>query len=157
MKPGIAYESLLEVPAYVLVSQTHSFADRSIIAMSDLSDERLVLLGLPIVSEYYATQFEHAGITPEIVATATSLEMVRSLVGRNLGCSVLHISAASDRTYAGDQVRAVPLHPPVQPFKIVVGHLPDNPRRLVRVFVERLRNYFAQPHAQMLSVLADSR
>ena len=155
MKAGIAYEALLEVPAYVLVSQTHPFADRSSIAMSDLSDERLVLLDLPIISEYYATQFEYAGITPEIVATATSLEMVRSLVGRNVGCSVLHVSAANERTYAGDKVRAVPLHPPVQPFKIVVGHLPDNPRRLVRVFIDSLRNYFEQPHAQKLRVLAD--
>ncbi len=155
MKPGITYETLLEVPAYALVPRSHPFAARSSIAMEDLSEEKLVLLDLPIISEYYATQFDHAEIAPNIVATATSLEMVRSLVGRNVGCSVLHMVTANDVTYAGDKVTAVPLRPPVQPFKIVAGHLSDNPRRLVKAFVDELRTYFKQPRAQKLRILAD--
>lgn len=151
MKPGITYETLLEVPAYVLVSNSHPFAMRPNIAMHDLSDQKVVLLDLPVVSEYYANQFDLADIKPNIVATATSLEMVRSLVGQGVGCSVLHMLTATDFTYAGDKVVAVPLEPAVETFKIVVGHLPDNPRRLVKMFVEEMRAYFQGDEAQKLT------
>lgn len=153
MKPGITYETLLEVPAYVLVPSSHPIAGWSSIAMSDLSEQNVVLLDLPVVSEYYAAQFDQAGIKPNIVSTATSLEMVRSLVGNGVGFSLLHMVTANECTYAGDTVTAVPIVPTIAPFKIVFGHLPDNPRRLVKMFVEDLRRYFQAPDAQQLRVL----
>lgn len=152
MKPGISYETLLEVPAYALVAKGHPFATRPRLSMQDFRDERLVLLDLPVVSEYYASQFDQAGISPDIIVTATSLEMVRSLVGRGVGCSFLHMAVANDLTYAGDTVVAVPLSPAVEPFKIVLGHLAGNPRRLVQVFIEGLRSYFEDEDAAILSV-----
>ena len=152
MKPGITYETLLEVPAYALIAKSHPFAMRPRISMQDFRDENIVLLDLPVVSEYYASQFDQAGITPNIVATATSLEMVRSLVGRGVGCSLLHMAVANDLTYAGDTVIAVPLDPAVEPFKIVLGHLGGNPRRLVQVFIEELRSYFEDEGARTLRV-----
>ena len=152
MKPGITYETLLEVPAYALVAQSHPFAARPDMSMQDLRDENIVLLDLPVVSEYYAGQFAQAEIAPNIVATATSLEMVRSLVGQGVGCSILHMAVANGLTYAGDTVVTVPLDPAVEPFKIVLGYLEGNPRRLVQVFIEELRNYFEDEGAEVLTV-----
>ncbi len=152
MKPGIVYETLLEVPAYTLVPKNHRFATRSQVSMQDLYAENFVLLDLPVVSEYYAGQFDHAGVAPKIVATATSLEMVRSLVGRGVGCSMLHMAVANNLTYTGDKVVAVPLEPTVEPFKIVFGHLGGNSRRLVQVFIEELRSYFEDEAAEILRV-----
>ena len=156
MKPGITYEALLEVPAYVLVPKNHRFATRPHVSMQDFRHENIVLLDLPVISEYYASQFDQAGISPNIVATATSLEMVRSLVGQGVGCSMLHMAVASDLTYAGDAVVAVPLEPAVEPFKIVLGQLAGNPRRLVQLFVDELRSYFEEEGAQNLSVRRSS-
>lgn len=153
MKPGITYETLLEVPAYLLVGDEHPFAARASISMGDLTDQNIVLLDLPVVSEYYANQFDHAGIAPNIVATATSLEMVRSLVGRGVGCSLLHMATASNQTYAGDKVIQIPFDPALEPFKIVLGHLPGNPRRLVQVLTDQVRSYFRDDEAQQLRVL----
>ncbi len=147
MKPGITYETLLDVSPYVLVSQAHVFAARANIAMQDLSDESLFLLNLPNISEYDATQFEDAGIVANIVATVTPLEMVRSLSSRSVYCSIVHMVTANDKIYAGDKVIVVPLLPPVEPFRTVVGHLPDNQRRLVKVFVDELRTFFHLPQA----------
>ncbi|WP_299682616.1 LysR family transcriptional regulator [uncultured Roseobacter sp.] len=152
MKTGIAYETLLEVPGYALVPASHPFAGRPSISMQDFAGQNIVLLDLPVVSEYYASQFDQAGIKPRIVATANSLEMVRSLVGNGIGCSLLHMLTANDVTYAGDKVAAVPLQPPVDPLKIVLGHLPDNPRRLVKMFVTELQTYFQKPEARALRV-----
>jgi len=152
MKPGITYETLLELPGYALVPALHPFARRPSISMQDFADQPVVLLDLPVISEYYASQFDQAGINPHIVATANSLEMVRSLVGGGVGCSLLHMLTANEFTYAGDKVAVVPLQPPVDPFKIVFGHLPDNPRRLVRIFVDELQAYFRKAEARRLRV-----
>lgn len=152
MKPGITYETLLEVPGYVLAPASHPFATRPSITMRDLSEEKIVLLDLPIISEYYSAQFDLADITPNIVATATSLEMVRSLVGQGVGCSLLHMVPASEFTYAGDEVRAVPLSPAIEPFRIVLGQLQGNPRRLVKAFAEEIRTYFQKIDAQELRI-----
>ncbi|MEM7378312.1 MAG: LysR family transcriptional regulator [Pseudomonadota bacterium] len=156
MKPGITYETLLEIPAYVLVPAAHSFAARASVALADLAEQNLVLLDRPVVSEYYSAQFDRAGIKPRIAATATSLEMVRSLVGHGVGCSLLHMVTASDTTYAGHTVAAVPLAPAIEPFSLVVGHLADNPRRLVEVVVDGLRAHFQHPVAQALRVTGPS-
>lgn len=157
MKPGIAYETLLEVPGYALVPASHQFASRQSITMHELADQKIVLLDLPVISEYYASQFDQVGIKPQIVATASSLEMVRSLVGNKTGCSLLHMLTANEFTYAGDKVAAVPLQPPVDPLKIVLGHLPDNPRRLVKMFVRELQTYFQLPEARALRVARTER
>lgn len=152
MKPGITYETLLEVPAYALVPEGHLFATRPSISMQNFCHENIVLLDLPVVSEYYASQFDQAGIAPNVIATATSLEMVRSLVGRGVGCSLLHMAVANELTYTGDKVIAVPLDPAVETFKIVLGHLAGNPRRLVQAFIAELRSYFEDEGAEILRV-----
>jgi len=155
MKPGITSETQLEFPAYVPVSGGHRFATMSSITMTDLSDERIVLLDLPFICECYATRFDRAGVAPNIVTTATSLEMVRSLVRRGVGCSVLHTVTVNDITYASDAVVAVPLLPTVQPFRFVLWHLPGNPRLLVRVLADRLQNCFVHPRLHHLPITAD--
>lgn len=152
MKPGIAYETLLELPGYALVPASDPLAARASITMREFADRPLVLLDLPVISEYYASQFNQVGVKPDVVATANSLEMVRSLVGRGIGCSLLHMLTANQFTYAGDKVAAVPLEPQIDSLKIVLGHLPDTPRRLVRVFVDELQTYFNKAEARALRV-----
>lgn len=152
MIPDVTFETLIAVPAYVLVSRTHPFAMRASIALAELKAEDLVLLDLPVVREYYSRIFAEVGITPKIACTATTLEMVRSLVGTGLGCSILHMRPATDLTYAGNNVVGIPLDPAPDPLKIVLGHLPDNPRRLVRAFVDSVRELFSKDDAKRLLV-----
>lgn len=111
-----------------------------------------MLLDLPVVSEYYSQVLKDAKISPRITSTATTVEMVRSLVGTGLGCSILHMQPATKMTYSGDKVISIPLDPPVEPLNIVLGHLPENPRRLVKAFVDELRDYFESKEAQKMRV-----
>lgn len=152
MKPGVTYETLVEVPAYLLVPPNHSLAARSSVSLKELDGETLVLLDLPAVSEYYSRILEEAGASPRIASSATTLEMVRSLVGAGVGCSLLHMRPATDITYAGDRVVEVPLSPAPPPLKIVLGHLPDNPRRLVKAFVDQVRALFLEERSRRFLV-----
>lgn len=91
-------------------------------------------------------------MTRELVCTATTVEMIRSVVGAGLGCSILHMRPMTATSYAGQAVVSIPIDPPLKPLKIVLGHLPDNPRRLVKAFVEETRRYFATRDATKLLV-----
>lgn len=139
----VDYQTLVEVFAYVLVPEDDPLAMRSSVSIGDLKDRDLVLLDLPGVSEYYRRALQQAGINPDVVATATTVEMVRSLVGAGVGCSLLHMRPATDITYAGDRVVAVPIRPGVEPLRIVTGQLSGKPRRVVQAFVDELHTHFS--------------
>lgn len=152
MHPSVTFETLIEMPAYLLVSKQHEFATRDSVSLPELSGENMVLLDLPIISEYYNRVFEDAEVTPHIACTATTLEMVRSIVGSGIGCSLLHMRPKTNITYAGNKVVQVPLQPAIKPLKLVLGHLPDNPRRVVKYFVDSLREVFSKEDANSLLV-----
>lgn len=156
MHPQLVFEPLTEVSAYLLVPEEHRFSARNSVKVDSLADEKLVLLDLPVVSEYYGQLFERAGVAPNVIATASSVEMVRSMVGEGIGCSILHMRPSTDITYAGQRVIALPFDPPMKPLQIALGYLPDNPRRLVSAFVSEIRNYFEQDDVKKFLVTPGS-
>lgn len=144
LAPTVTYETLVEVPAYLLLPQDHPLASRPHLSLREIDGATMVLLDLPVVSDYYSRIFNEADIAPKIASTATTLEMVRSLVGAGVGLSLLHMRPVTDLTYAGQRVVGVPLSPAPDPLRIVMGHLPDSPRRLVTAFTDQVRALFAR-------------
>jgi len=152
VRSGIVCRTLLEAPPYLLVPEDHRLARNRSVDFDDIAKTQLVLLDLPFTSEYYRTLLDDNRIQPPIVATASTTEMVRSLVGAGAGCSILNMWPATDQTYAGDSVKAIPIRAPSQPLKLVLGHLDGNPRRLVHAFIEACLTHFARPGARDLIV-----
>jgi len=152
VRSGIVCRTLLEAPPYLLVPEDHRLARNRSVDFDDIAKTQLVLLDLPVTSEYYRTLLDDNRIQPPIVATASTTEMVRSLVGAGAGCSILNMWPATDQTYAGDIVKAIPIRAPSKPLKLVLGHLDGNPRRLVHAFIEACLTHFARPGAQDLIV-----
>lgn len=154
VKPGISYDVLLELPPYVLAARDHVLAGNKLLRITDLAAHPSILLDLPVVGEYYRAIFEQAGIEPRVAATATSTEMIRSLVAAGLGYSILSMSPLTDISYGGEKLAAIPLCLEAKPLRFVLGHLRDNQRRLVRAFVEQCRSYFEGEAAKGLIVRA---
>jgi DNA-binding transcriptional LysR family regulator len=78
----------------------------------------------------------------QMVISGETSEMVRSLVGAGVGCSLLHMRPKTQVTYAGHKIVEVPFDDAADSFKIVLGYFPKNPRRLVKYFVENLKELF---------------
>jgi len=152
VKPGIEYETLQETAAYVLTARRNPLSNQASLDLRDLGDQAFVLLDLPFTSEYYRNLLESAGINPPIVATATTTEMVRSLVGTNAGIAILNMQPRINTSYTGEEVVAIPLAPPTRPLNLVLGYIPGNPRRLVNTFISQCRSYFASAAAQQLII-----
>jgi len=154
VKPGISYETLLQPKAYVLTSATSDLASQAVVSMQNLKNEPLVLLDLPVIGEYYNSLFEAAGIEPNIVATASTTEMVRSLVGAGIGSSILNMKPLNEVSYAGSSLIAVPIEPEVKSLKLVLGYVDEKLRRLVQAFVDECRQYFGSSKAREIVVEA---
>ncbi|MGB0848148.1 MAG: FAD-binding protein, partial [Thiolinea sp.] len=101
---------------------------------------------------YYRSLLDEQGVETKIVATASTTEMVRSLVGAGVGVSILNMCPATALSYAGDKVCVLPITSAVRPLRLVLGHQGGNRRRLLQVFIEACRKYFASEAAAKLVV-----
>lgn len=142
--PPIAFDVLIEAPAYCLTAQDHPLAQQSSIRLADLAKEPIIVLNRPIAVDYYQTLFREAGQTPIKLAYANSTEMVRSLVGAGHGCAVLNMLPATDVSYAGDRLVAIPIEDQLPPLTLALGYDKANPRRIVRHFANQCLRYFTE-------------
>ncbi len=116
--PGLAGVELYQAPAYVLLPQGHRLAHLDELSLAQLAEDPMVLLDAPPSSRHTMSLFEQAGVEPNIRHRTTDFEVTRSLVGRNLGYSILIQRPATDSTYEGLPVVAKSLSPAVNPLSV---------------------------------------
>jgi DNA-binding transcriptional LysR family regulator len=106
---------------YVLLPEKHRLARKPSIALSQLRDEPMVLLDLPLSRDYFLDMLSAAGIEPEIRYRSGNYETVRSLVAQGHGFSILNQRPVSSVTYDGGSVVALPIsnNAPALPVVIV--------------------------------------
>ena len=135
--PGISVTELAPTTAYVLLPEGHRLAKRKRVRLTDLADEPLVLLDQPQPAHFVLGLFEAAGAEPTIGHRASSFELVRSLVARGIGCSVLIQRPAGDLSYEGLPLQVRPLHDAPYSLSLVVA-APEGAHltRRARAFVD---------------------
>ena len=141
--PQIEVTRLIHAPIYCLCAATHPFAQRESVTLLEVAAEPLVILNRPVVTTYYRELLERAGQTLNVVATATSTEMVRSLVGCGLGCAVLNMRPHIQRSYAGDDLVCLPISGEASGLTLCLGTIPGPSRRVIRAFSEACASYFS--------------
>jgi len=100
--PGIVCERIYRSEPYVLLSPEHPLAASGRpVSLADLVGEELVLLDVPPSAAYLLSVFRGAGLVPRVRYRVSSLELVRSLVGRNLGYALVISRPVSDVSYEG--------------------------------------------------------
>ena len=115
----ISMEELCVTRPYALLPSGHELASHTTVSMHDLALLPMVLLQRPPSEQYFIGLFEKLGLTPRIKYRTPSFEMVRGFVGRGLGYSILITRPATDTTYDGSSVAALPLKEEVEPGRIV--------------------------------------
>ncbi len=148
--PGVTYATIAKVAPVLLVSNNHSLATHDTVSVQEFADEDILLLERPWIRQHYERYFEHLGVSPNIVATVTSGEMLRSLVSAGLGCAFTYTIPFTDQSYAGYNLVAIPISPPDRVVHFSVGYLEKNPRRLVKAFIEETKHFFNSEKAKRL-------
>ena len=108
---------------YALLPAGHRFADQAQVSLRDLALEPMILLDVQPSRTYFVSIFEELGLTPNIVFSSPSIEMVRGMVGQAFGFAVLVTRPQSTCTYDGQHVVCVNIAEDVTGSALVAGWL----------------------------------
>jgi DNA-binding transcriptional LysR family regulator len=137
---GIDRDVLAEIHPYAALPAAHRLAGEGSVKLADLVDEPMILVDLPFSREYFIGVFTERGLQPNVQYRSSSYETVRAMVAQDHGYSLLHQRPATDSTYAGGRVVAVPLADEVRPLRVVVASLQSmRMSRRAGAFAERCR------------------
>lgn len=141
---GIHLDHMQTCHPYALLPEGHVLAKRKRLALKDLMTEPLILLDVPPSRKYFLGLFSAAGLDPKVAFTSSSMEMVRGLVGRGAGISLLVTRPHGDRTYDGQPLVIRPLETGAKPSEISIARLGQiTPTRLMETFSDFCRDWFA--------------
>jgi DNA-binding transcriptional LysR family regulator len=130
---------------YALLPADHRFAQQAKVSLTDLVLEPMILLDVLPSRTYFVSIFEERGLTPNIVFSSPSIEMVRGMVGRGFGFSILVTKPFSEYTYDGQKLACVPLAETVTGSGLSAVWLRRAPlTKPVQLFVEYCREELAR-------------
>lgn len=109
--PEFENVQLSTTQAMLVVASDHRLADRESASLSEVADEDMVLLDILSSRTHTLELMSARGVTPRIKYRTPDYELCRSLVGRNLGYTLLMRRQVSRDTWDGKQVVYLPIDP----------------------------------------------
>jgi len=109
---------LVELPPYALLSETHPLAHLPEVSLEELKDDPMVLLDLPLSSEYFLSFFSKIDVSPKIAERTRDMAVMRSLVANGFGYSIANIRPVRDTAPDGKKLRFVPLTGVLRPMML---------------------------------------
>lgn len=97
----LAVTVVVATPPYIILPEQHELASRETLALKELAPQPLILFDLPPGGDYFLSFFAAENLTPNIRYRTTSFEMVRALVARGLGYSILSQRTNINMSYEG--------------------------------------------------------
>ncbi|MBS0563859.1 MAG: LysR family transcriptional regulator [Proteobacteria bacterium] len=114
--PDLTFIPLAELSPYVMVGETHPLAHLPSASVEELKDHPMVLLDLPLSSDYFLSFFSRRGLKPLIAERTKDISVVRGLVANGYGYSIANIRPVNDRAPDGRPLRFIPLVGEVRPM-----------------------------------------
>jgi DNA-binding transcriptional LysR family regulator len=114
----LEFVPLATLPPYAVMPGSHELARRESVSPRELAEHPMVLLDLPLSSDYFLSIFRAQGAKPRVVERTRDMAVMQSLVGRGFGYSIANIRPWSDRSPDGQPLRYVPVSGPVRPMRI---------------------------------------
>lgn len=133
----LQFISLLELPPYAIVNETHPLAHLPAVSVEELQSYPMVLLDLPYSSDYFLSFFAQIGAKPIIAERTRDMAVMRSLVANGFGYSIANVRPLNDCSPDGKPLKFIPLVGAVRPMRM--GLLMSNDAdtaSVVRAFVQ---------------------
>ena len=137
----IEFETLIDAPAYVLLSKDDPLAAESSVSLHQLAERDMVALNLPITQQFFLSLFSQENLRPRVKHQAKTYELVRSLVGAGEGYAILIMRPVNERAYDGSELAYVPLRGniPTSQYGLAFTNR-SYPTRLVEIFADVCRD-----------------
>jgi len=115
---SLEFIPLVELAPFALVSAAHPLAHLSAVTVGELKDHDMVLLDLPLSSDYFLSFFTQIGAKPKITERTQDMAVMRSLVANGFGYAIANIRPLSDRAPDGQPLKFIPLTGNVRQMKL---------------------------------------
>lgn len=150
--PDLEFVPLRALPPYAMVPEDHPLAHQNMVDVAELLDYPMVLLDLPLSSEYFLSFFEQTGRKPRIAERTRDMAVMRSMVANGFGYAIANIRPYSDLSPDGRRLVFIPLKGPQRPMTLGLI-IPQGARNVLTVnaFIDhaadlvRSWNYPGQP------------
>ncbi|QKJ88644.1 LysR family transcriptional regulator [Paramixta manurensis] len=130
---------------YILLPEDHRFAQQAQVSLADLATEPMILLDVLPSRNYFVNLFTRAGITPNIIFSSPSIEMVRGMVGQGFGFAILVTRPYGDHSYDGQRLVTVALKDAVEGSGLTAAWLARSQlTKPAQLFVEFCKQQLAQ-------------
>ncbi|ADH89928.1 transcriptional regulator, LysR family [Ancylobacter novellus DSM 506] len=144
---GITFTPLASLPAHVVVSEAHPFARLSAVSLQELAEQPLILLDLPISSEYFLALFIKEGLEPKIHSRSAHQEVVRTMVANGYGYTLANVRPRSDLALDGRRVVRVGLAGEHRPMVIGTATVDQFKKsRLIQMFEAHCRSFISDAY-----------
>lgn len=141
----LTVNTLAEFDAYVLLPAKHRFAGRDSVSLKDLQEENFILLEAPPSREFFLNMFTQNGLAPKISFSSPSLEMVRGLVGRNRGYSIMVTKPKCDQTYDGREIVGLPIAEKTEKgILVILREESTHMTRILKAFSDYCEEWFSK-------------
>ncbi|MCW0002346.1 LysR substrate-binding domain-containing protein [Pararhizobium sp. YC-54] len=141
----IAFEPLMQLPAYVMLPEGHRLGGRDVVMPEELCEEPMILLDLPHSREYFLSAFRDKGLRPNIAERTSDIAMMRSMVANGFGYGVANMRPLNTLSPDGKPLVFIPMGGDLRPLIMGVA-LPNAEHRTqaMDAFVKHCRNFVGE-------------
>lgn len=141
----LQFTGLVRLRPFALVHADHDLARSSETRLDDLVELPMVLLDLPISTDYFLSLFKDFEKPPRIAERTRDMAVMRSLVGNGFGYSIANVRPQSDVAPDGGLLTCVPISGPVRSLRMgLLTAQGADKSRTVRAFIDFARDQVAQ-------------
>ena len=116
--PDLEFVPLRVLPPYAMVPEGHPLARTNLVSVEELLDYPMVLLDLPLSSDYFLSFFDKTGRKPKIVERTRDMAVMRSLVANGFGYAIANTRPYSDLSPDGRRLCFIPLKGEQRPMRL---------------------------------------
>lgn len=140
----LLFTGLVRLRPFALLAASDDDAGKEEITLEDLTDRPMVLLDLPISTDYFLSLFESANQTPHIAERTRDMAVMRSLVGNGFGYSIANVRPQNNISPDGMPLACLPIAGPVRPLRMgLLTSQGAEKSRTVRAFMDFARDQVA--------------
>lgn len=110
---------------YAILPEGHHLTEQNSVSLNELAQEPFILFNISSAQQYFSSIFDQYNLTLNVAYYASSIEVLRGMVGWGLGVSLLVTKPSSDLTYDGHSIDIRPLREKLDPLSVCIGRLND--------------------------------
>lgn len=158
LQNNIEFLPLATLPPYVLLSPDHPRAKQNQITLAQLADEPMILLDLPLSSEYFMSLFHIHKLKPTIKARTHLTDVQRGLVASGHGYSLANVRPKNKNSLDGKSLRYIRLEGNHMALSLGIAMLKDNrPSQAQLAFIEHCKKNISNNNIPGMSIGFDEK